>query len=101
MILRMAKNKAALPADFYDSEDDEYYVNESLEKIKNDVQKENDAKIKIIKSIGSEAGLNKSNFDVQLHDSNSRQWFDQIYQYWRQCKCFSDDSHSAINSAIK
>jgi hypothetical protein len=64
-------------------------VNESPEKLKVDFRKNSEepsvSKIKLIKPLGIEAGLEKRDFDISL-DNNSQQWFDQIYQYWKQCK---------------
>ena len=87
----MAHMKPVYPADYFNSDEDEYYVNESPEKLEADLRKnfneQSVAKIKLIKPLGSEAGLNKVDFDISL-DNNSQQWFDQIYQYWKQCKFY-------------
>lgn len=72
------------PAEYLYSDDEEYYVNESPEKLKK-TSSENIAKIKFIKPLGSAAGIGKVDFDITL-DINSQQWFDQIYQYWKNCK---------------
>jgi len=85
----MAHLNAGYPAEYFNSDDDEYYVNESPEKLKANFRKNSDepsvAKIKLIKPLGIEAGLEKRDFDISL-DNNSQQWFDQIYQYWKQCR---------------
>lgn len=86
----MSKYNNALPADFFDDEDVDDYDDyarppaRQKENLANELQKQNTG-IKIIKELGSEAGLNKSDFDIKL-DANAQQWFDQIHQYWRQCK---------------
>lgn len=85
----MANLSSGYPAEYFNSDDDEYYVNESPEKLKVDLRKNLDeqsvAKIKLIRPIGIEAGIERQDFDISL-DNNSQQWFDQIYQYWKQCK---------------
>lgn len=87
---KMARKKPVYPADYFNSDEEDYYVDESPEKLKFDMRKnfteqQNAAKIKLIKPLGSQAGLNGSDFDISL-DNNSQQWFNQINQYWRQCK---------------
>lgn len=89
----MSNHKNACPAEYFDDEEaDDYddfvqqYDNHSMA---NELQKQN-LGIKIIPQLGVEAGINKSNFDIQL-DSNAQQWFDKIHQYWRQCKAPSNN----------
>lgn len=46
---------------------------------------EQQQQIKVIKPLGSQAGIAKSDFDISL-DENSQQWFNHINQYYKQCK---------------
>lgn len=79
----MSNYKNVCPPELFD--DDEYDENSYSCR---QPTSQNQPGIKIIKPIGQNAGLNKSNFNIQL-DPNAQKWFDQIHQYWRQCKvCF-------------
>lgn len=80
----MAKYQNLMPAGYSDEEDDDYFANEVREKPKVEISRENSLGIKVIK-IEVGAGINRRDFDISL-DENSKQWFDQIYQYWKQCK---------------
>lgn len=84
----MSKYKGGCPADLYDDDDaDDYcetFQQSSSRSFSSGLQNQNMG-IKIIPSIGVQAGLNKTNFDIQL-EVNAQQWFDQIHQCWRQCK---------------
>lgn len=91
----MSNYRNACPPELFEEEDaDDYFEysrpqghsNASPSSSQLHHQQQN-AGIKIIKPIGHEAGLQKSNFDIRL-DTNAQQWFDKIHQYWRQCKCF-------------
>lgn len=83
MIVKMAKYRNAGPPELLDDEDDEWFVNDSAENLRE--QREGNFAIKVIKPLGLQCGLNKRNFDISL-DDNSQQWFNQIYQYWKQCE---------------
>ena len=48
-------------------------------------QQQQQQQIKVIKPLGSQAGIAKSDFDITL-DENSQQWFNHINQYYKQCK---------------
>lgn len=91
----MSNYSNAYPPDYFDDDEaDDYdeYVKprpKPTQNLSNELQQ--DTGIKIIPRLGVEAGLNKSTFDIQL-DTNAQQWFDQIHQYWRQCKTTISDS---------
>lgn len=86
----MSHYSNACPPEFLDEEDADDYSDylkpraRSSQELANELQKQNIG-IKIIPKLGFEAGLNKSDFDIHL-DPNAQQWFDQIHQYWRQCR---------------
>jgi hypothetical protein len=80
----MAKHGSFRPAGASDDEDEAYYFETSPKKIDYESPNQNN-KVKVIKTININAGIDKSNFDISL-DTNSQQWFNQIYQYWRQCE---------------
>jgi hypothetical protein len=85
----MAKYRNAGPPELLDDEDDEWFVNDSPEKMNELLlQGERNFAIKVIKPLGMSCGLNKCDFDISL-DDNSQQWFNQIHQYWKQCKSVS------------
>jgi hypothetical protein len=54
---------------------------------KRDFQQQQQINYKVIEPLGYQAALGKSNFDTSL-DENSQKWFDQINQYYKQCKLF-------------
>jgi hypothetical protein len=85
----MAKYQHVGPPELLDDEDDGndgWFVNESPKKKHNQLlEEEVNFPIKVIKPLGVSCGLNKRDFDITL-DENSQQWFNQIYQYWKQCK---------------
>lgn len=87
----MSQYKNAYPSDYFEDEDPEDYDEyarpraRQSQNLSNDLQKEN--LIKIIPKLGFQAGISKSDFDISL-DANAQQWFDQIHQYWKQCKFF-------------
>lgn len=86
----MSQYRNAGPPELFEEDDiDDYdeYVQQPVQPVQNlsnELQKQING-IKVIPKLGSSAGLNKSDFDIQL-DANAQQWFDQIHQYWRQCK---------------
>lgn len=55
---------------------------------KRDFQQQQQINYKVIEPLGHQAALGKSNFDTSL-DENSQKWFDQINQYYKQCKLLS------------
>lgn len=86
----MSRYASAGPPELFDDEDpDEYdeYVQQPSQAARNlsDELQKQIVGIKVIPKLGSAAGLNKSDFDIQL-DENAQKWFDQIHQYWRQCE---------------
>lgn len=91
----MSKYSNHCPADLYDDEDiddfDEFarpHEERSQNSLFDELHKQNTGimtGIKIIPQIGVAAGLNKTDFDINL-DVNAQKWFDHIYQYWKQCK---------------
>lgn len=76
----MSRYKNAYPAEYFDDEDPDDYVQPQVEFNLTGFQG-----IKIIPKLGVEAGINKSHFDISL-DENAQKWFDQIFQYWKQCE---------------
>lgn len=83
----MSRYKHACPPEMCDSNVDDEFIQQtgpSSQSAASELQKQNTG-IKIIPKLGEKAGLNESDFDIQL-DENAQQWFDQIHQYWRQCK---------------
>lgn len=82
----MSRYNHACPPEMCDNDDGEFIQQtaRSSQSAASELQKQSTG-IKIIPKLGVEAGLNKSDFDIQL-DENAQQWFDQIHQYWRQCK---------------
>lgn len=92
-IERMSKYNNVYPADYFDEDDvDDYdeYLPKRSEKpyLSRDLQNTNNNQIiKIIREFptGVEAGLNKTNFNIEL-DENSQQWFNKIQQYFYKCK---------------
>lgn len=85
----MAKYSNACPPELLEDEDgvNGYYFEPQKKK-----EQSAAAPVKILDAVGVRAGVNKANFDISL-DSNAQQWFDRIYQYWKQCKSFSDSSN--------
>lgn len=88
----MSNYKNACPPEYYDDDNGEDYnsfvqqSSRSSQSASKDMQQQQkNFGIKIIPRLGVEAGLNKSDFDIQL-DANAQKWFDQIFQYWRQCE---------------
>lgn len=81
----MARYGSGYPAGYFDDEDNEYYADESPKKYHVQESENQNFGIKVIQPLGNGAGLNKCDFDIKL-DENSQQWFNQIYQYWKQCK---------------
>jgi hypothetical protein len=81
----MAKYSGGFPDGYYDEDydDGESYTKPNPQHSQNCTS--NELQIKIIKPLGYQAGVNKSDFDIAL-DANAQQWFDKIHQYWRQCK---------------
>lgn len=82
----MSRYNHACPPEMSDNDDGEFIQQtaRSSQSAVSELQQQSTG-IKIIPKLGFEAGLNKSDFDIQL-DDNAQQWFDQIHQYWRQCK---------------
>lgn len=91
----MSKYSNNCPADLYDDEDvDDYddYPRLNDERSQTSLFDEQQKQIsgvltgiKIIPQIGVAAGLQKTDFDINL-DVNAQKWFDHIHQYWKQCK---------------
>lgn len=89
----MSGNKNVIPAGYYDDDDAEDHEDCFQPSARppqnrpplNDLQSLDLGGIKIIPKLGFQAGLNKSDFDIQL-EPNAQQWFDKIHNYWRQCK---------------
>ncbi|CRL04117.1 CLUMA_CG017229, isoform A [Clunio marinus] len=91
----MSKYNNTLPAGFEDDdevEDFDYYMTQcsnssSNQPVNLSSQLQNTNGVKIIPNVptGVGAGLNKSNFNIQL-DANAQKWFDRIHQYWKQFK---------------
>lgn len=96
----MSSYQNAAPPELFEDDDDEdsdVYVQQptvSQQNLSTELQKQIIG-IKVIPKLGSAAGLNKSDFDIQL-DTNSQQWFDQIHQHWRQCKLILSNSHTQV-----
>ncbi|KAG5683881.1 hypothetical protein PVAND_013142 [Polypedilum vanderplanki] len=78
----MARYRNAGPPELFEDNDDEWFVNESPDNLN---EPEQNFTIKVLKPLGVNCGLNKCDFDISL-DDNSQQWFNQIYQYWKQYK---------------
>lgn len=89
----MSGNGNIIPAGYYDDDDAEDYDDYFQPSPRppqnrppsNELLNLDLGGIKIIPKLGFQAGLNKSDFDIQL-EANAQQWFDKIHNYWRQCK---------------
>lgn len=85
----MANSLKEMPSDMRESQGDEYYCcqggSSSKKQQQEEEQQQKSIGIKVIPRIGVRAGINKNDFDITL-DENSQQWFDRIFQYWKQCK---------------
>lgn len=83
----MANSLREMPSDVRESQGDEYYYRGGEENENSSKQQQQKAveNYKVILPLGIKAGISKSDFDISL-DENSQQWFERIFQYWKQCK---------------
>jgi hypothetical protein len=80
-----------MPSDMRESQGDEYYYQGGSEFENSSKQQQQQKAVgnyKVIQPLGIRAGIRKSDFDISL-DENSQQWFERIFQYWKQCKLLS------------
>lgn len=84
----MANFNKMLPIDFVNNQDKRNNGAMSSQDHRKEYfeqQQQQQQQIKVIKPLGSQAGIAKSDFDISL-DENSQQWFNHINQYYKQCK---------------
>lgn len=84
----MANLQRKMFNDLRESQGDEYYYRGGSKKEnppKSQQQKKIAENYKVIQPLGKSAGISKTDFDISL-DENSKQWFERIFQYWKQCK---------------